>query len=332
MKNIFNTYKQFIGVSLFLFFFILLLSGYGKSVKDRPSVCYIFKNGMLKVDVYISSEELNTSELLKVNLYVNAPSNMHIILPERYAIIELPKSKLKNEILPLPKIPFSIYKMHDTAPELNSKGLLVQSRTILLEPGLPGVYMIPAMTISAVTSDNKKISIITSPFFIKVHSVLPGDNKKLDIKPIIQNLSDRSKGMALWLLLVFVGISSTAFIIIHKKNRRRVKPDREALLLYELEKLQSSQPAILIGKLDTLIFDYFLFHYNISKSITSSDKLLDLLKDLNIGNHEFQEIEDLLNNYNSLRFSKDCITPEKAYFVSTQFTDIIKNNTSTIKF
>jgi hypothetical protein len=324
IKNIFNHYRSFIRNIIFCTFLIILSAGCSKNHPKLPASSYIFKNGDLIVSLALSGKELKTSELLKVTINIRATEDMHIILPEKYAVTEIPETKASSESAAGGQT-FSLVSLNDTMPELNRAGVLVQSRTIELAPGLPGTYTIPPMTFEAVTRTGKKISITTPAFSIKVNSVLTGDKKNLEIKPVIPVRPAKNGNAGQIIFMLFVLISIVMLIIIRRWNRADITSNKRAIFLDLLQQLRTSQPEKVIKDLQPLMFDFFYYNYKISKTVTSSDELIALLKNKNINNIELQKIEDLLTNYNLLRFSKNKITAEKCDKICARFAKIIQN-------
>ncbi len=303
----------------FLFFCTMLQ---GLFASDRLE-SYVYGDGDLFVIVEPSDKEISTSDFLTLKIYAEAASGHHIIFPDLSVLTELKESQIKNGYKA-----FSVFCDEESALMLKKDGKIMQTRTIILAPALPGKYLIAGFDMKSASISGKEQSVSVMPIVMKVVSVLPEDKKLLTLKPIV-SLDDEKSSRNLWVCVGLCIIILSLFLAIKIKNKSRVALDRNKELIAEFQDLRSSQPVVIIRKLERLMIDYFSFKYNLSTNIASLDALIMILLDTQVIElAEKAKIIQLFDRYNNLRFSKELITSSNVDALCADFAEIIKPTSS----
>jgi len=207
--------------SRFLFILVILVAVWLNSCTresaapdaDAYAVTKTYERGPITLKVMVDRDQVTIADTIRLVL--------HAEVDEGYEV-EMPKFGENLE-------QFGIVDFLDSRPKLAEQRRIAIERSYKLEPFLSGEYTIPSMTVTfrkPGESDTESHEVQSEPITIKVASLLPEDQAKLDIKEIAPPV--RLPGRARWPYYAGFGASAALLAlacgVLWRRRRKRAAP------------------------------------------------------------------------------------------------------------
>lgn len=281
---------------------------------------YNFQNDGISAEITLSPEKLKTSDVLEMTMTIRYPDKLKIRLPEKNSMPELVSSGVAQE---QPQT-FALIETHDSIPVLYEQGKLKQTRRILLQPGLPGIYRIPPMEISAYRGKEQLKELKIPALNIQVSSVLPAKLQSPSLRPIAPNIPATADKTIIYLSCLIIG-GITAFVLIafaRNKNPATVPPREVALK--SLTEINHTDAKTVMSDLDKIILTFFTAKLHIREPVPTNDVLLRFLEKKNVSKEQIKKIHSLIKKYDEMRFGNKKIIPEQTEKLVAKFAKLIE--------
>lgn len=240
----------------------ILMSVYISCSSDNfksPPVTYKvirnYKSGPMEVTLKVSRTQISIAEYVEIHLEAAAPERFKVIMPGKDGNIGK----------------FDLIDFYTPQARLIKNGYMLKQGVYIVEPYLPGEYLIPSMKITCIDNINKPsklFNVETDEVLINVVSLLPAGEKKPQIRDIAPVSELKS---AIWsrnnLILLFVIIFCLSGLYIFYNQYciyRRKKGNKMALA-----------PKIAMQELNKLLADNLITQGEINQFYT---RLSDILR------------------------------------------------------
>jgi len=189
---------------------------------DAYAVTKTYERGPLTLKVMVDRDQVTIADTIRLLL--------HAEVDEGYEV-EMPKFGENLE-------QFGIVDFLDSRPKLAEQGRIAIERSYKLEPFLSGEYTIPPMTVTfrkSDESDTERHEVQSEPITIKVASLLPEDQAKLEIKEIAPPV--RLPGRVRWPYYAGFGASAALLAlacgVLWRRRRKRAAPPAPMIPAHE---------------------------------------------------------------------------------------------------
>ncbi len=248
-------------------FVLLLMAGFVGC--DSPTdeavaewACYEASAAGLHVTVRVSSDELATSEMLQVQLWVRHTESIKVQLPEV-------GEKWGD---------FFVFESRESAARLAGDGTLVVGRVYTLEPDLPGECLLPGLLVRGLGGDGGVVELTTAPITIRVLSVLAqGETEIRDIAPNTRVV--RPAKMARWpVALMIADVFCVLTLMVLWSRWKRVKERADDGALKDFEGLKKADAPEVMKQLERAVCRVLAQRYQLKLAKMDFAGLLEQLE------------------------------------------------------
>ncbi len=199
--------------------------------------CYEASAAGLHVTMRVSSDELATSEMLQVELWLRHPESIRVQLPEV-------GEKWGD---------FFVFESRESPARLAGDGMVMVGRVYTLEPDLPGECLLPGLLVQGVGGDGGVVELTTDPITIRVTSVLaPGEVEIRDIAP--NTRVDRPVKLERWpVALMIANVFCVLCLMVLWSRWKRVNERADDGALKDFEGLKKADTPEVMKQLERAV-------------------------------------------------------------------------------
>ena len=265
------------GPSALLFFaplrvcvMMCLITGCNQSKNDQKELSSTTKEDGISLTVSRFQKSLSTVNLLRLTLDVEAPQGSEFSFPNE-------ESDFGD---------FSYFESHISSMKLNAENKVEQKYILVLEPDLPGMHSLPALTVNYGTK-----SISSKPIQIEVISILKNENTEIRDLASLSTPPGLMHVIILGLLVGFIALDSAL-----------IKEEADVELDFGSEAINKISQASL-ADIPKIFCEFLSNSFDQKVAYTGTEALMKYLREQKLDSSLLTEIETTFRKYEESRFA-----------------------------
>lgn len=250
--------------------FMCLITSCNQAKNDQKEISLNTEKDGISLTVSRSQKSLSTVDLLRLTLDVEAPQGSEFSFPNE-------ESDFGD---------FSYFESHMSSMKLNAENKVEQKYTLVLEPDLPGVHSLPALTVNYGTK-----SISSEPIQIEVISILKDESTEIRD---LASLSTPPGFMVVIILGFLVGFIALDSVLI--KENVEIEQD------FGVEASNKISQASL-ADIPKIFCEFLSNFFDQKVAYTGTESLMVYLREQKLDSALLDEIEITFRKYEESRFA-----------------------------
>jgi len=300
--------KEILFLMPFSILFLVLACQKIPDIEEEKGVTLQSQAEDVSASMHISSDSINTSELLQVDLTVSYPESVKLVFPEIGETTDQWGG-------------FRIFERRNQPDKLDEEGRIIATRSYTLEPDLPGETEISDFTIKAIRSDGSEVMLEIAAVSIEVVSVLAlGDNDMRDIS-VNDGVAHRDRSTLWWWLMVSGILILIGATFVWKFFKKQKQAPEGKSVLEGFEKLHLAPADEVMNGIETAVCQVISEKYYLQIKKMDFDGLNVALDKENI------EIPCWLESvvlYERLKYNVEPVSDKQAHQLYAKFAKLLE--------